>query len=122
MKKKKHPKFNVPNAGGKRGKKRVKDRWRRPRGIDNKKRIKKRSAGARPKIGYKNPESIRGLHPSGKREVLVSNVKEIEALNPELHVIRIRASVGKKKRREILEKAKEMGIRVLNPGKGLMEG
>ncbi len=121
MKRKKKPTFKPPNAGGKRGKKRVKERWRRPKGVGNKQRVKKRSAGARPKIGYKNPESIRGLHPSGKREVLIHNVAEVEAQRGGDVVLRIAHAVGKRKRLAILEKAKELGLRVLNPGRRVLE-
>lgn len=115
MNKKKRAKFNVPNANGKKGKKRVKERWRKPRGIDNKKRVRKKSHGKVVKIGYKNDADKRGLHPSKKKEVLVSNVGEVEAIKEKEVVIRIRSSVGKKKRMEIEEKAREMKIRVLNP-------
>ncbi|MFN7088501.1 MAG: eL32 family ribosomal protein [Candidatus Paceibacteria bacterium] len=77
VKKKSKPKFNVLNAGFK---KRVKDRWRKPRGIDNKKRVRFAWAGASPRIGYKNASEIRGMHPSGKFEVLVHNVAELKAV------------------------------------------
>ncbi len=121
MKKKKKPTFKPPNAGGKRGKVRVKERWRRPKGVGNKQRVKKKAAGARPKIGYKNPESIRGLHPSGKPEVLIHNVEEVEAQKGRDVVLRIAHAVGLKKRLAILQKAKELGLRVLNPGKKALE-
>ena len=38
MIKRKHPRFNVPNYGAKK-RKRVMARWRKQRGVDNKKRI-----------------------------------------------------------------------------------
>jgi large subunit ribosomal protein L32e len=112
VKKKSKPDFKPPNFGVK---KRVKDRWRRPRGIDNKKRIRKKSAGPVPKIGYKNSESVRHLHPSGFREVLVHNVDELLKAGKDV-VVRIAKSVGRKKRVEIVNKAKELGVRVLNAG------
>ena len=116
MNKKKRSSFNVPNAGGKRGKKRVKERWRKPRGVDNKKRIKKKSHGKNVKIGYKNDKKKRFLHPSKAREILIHNVKELEDLkNEENIVVRIASSVGKKKRIEIEKKAEEIKIRILNP-------
>ena len=60
MQKKTHPKFNIPNYGTRAGAA-VKDRWRKQRGIDNKKRIKRSYAGASPEIGYRNPEELRGI-------------------------------------------------------------
>ncbi len=118
MKKKKVPYFNV--IGPSRGhalKKRVKQRWRRPRGVGNKKRIRKKWAGPSPNIGYKNPDVLRGKHPSGYFEALVYNVGEVEKVNPQTHAIRIAHKVGNRKRQEIIAKAKELGIHILNPGK-----
>ena len=111
--KKKKPKFNVLNArGGKRAKRKVKTRWRKPRGVDNKKRIRKASHGASPRVGYKNPASIRGLHPSGLKEVLVNNPAELEAAKG--HIARISGKVGKRKRAEIEKKAEELKIPLAN--------
>lgn len=97
---------------------RVKENWRRPRGIDSKMRLKLKSRPALVSIGYGSPRKVRGLHPSGKREVLVHNVEELERINPEVEVARIAHTVGLRKRIQILEKAKDLGITVLNPGKG----
>ncbi len=122
MKKKKKPMFNVPNAGsGKRGKVRVKDRWRKPKGIDNKKRIRKKSHGASPRVGYKNAAKIRGLHPSGHKEVLIRNAAELERTvelakkEGKKVAIRIAHGVSVLKRIFIEKEAKKKGIKVLNP-------
>lgn len=96
--------------------KRIKPSWRRPRGIDNKMRVELKGWPRRVKVGYRGPKLVRGLHPSGYREVLVHNVKELEKLNPEIEAARIAHTVGAKKRGEILKRAKELGIKVLNPG------
>jgi large subunit ribosomal protein L32e len=109
VKRKNKPKFNVPNLGFFKS---VKARWRKPRGTHNKKRMKASFMGASPKIGYRNPPEIRGLHPSGMKEVLVNSVKEIEGLKDV--VVRIAASVGGKKRAIIEEKAKALHIRIIN--------
>jgi len=77
--KKSHPTFNVPNFGAK-ARSRVKPRWRKQRGIDNKKRIKKDFMGAEPTIGYRNPESLRGVRENGKKIVIVHNVDELMRL------------------------------------------
>ncbi len=95
--------------------KRVKPNWRRPRGIDSKMRMEVKGWPKRVKVGYRGPKKVRGLHPSGYKEVLIHNPKELEGINPEVEAIRIAHTVGAKKRKEILEKAKELGIKVLNP-------
>ena len=43
------------------------------------------------------------------------NVKEWEKINPEKEAVKIASTVGKKKRQEIVKKAGEMKIKVLNP-------
>lgn len=94
--------------------KRLETSWRKPRGIQSKMR---RHFGYRPNvvsIGYRSPKIVRGLHPSGFKEISVYNVKELEALNPKLEAARIAGCVGTKKRMEIQKKAEELGIRVLN--------
>ncbi|MEM4368553.1 MAG: eL32 family ribosomal protein, partial [Candidatus Anstonellales archaeon] len=76
-KKKKHPIFKQPNFGRTK-RKRVKDRWRKPRGIDNAQAKKLKKAGRLPRIGYKNTDVIRNLHPSGRKEVLIENLNQLE--------------------------------------------
>ena len=115
--KKKKPKFTVMNLGFMKS---VPDRWRRPRGTANKKRRHYAFAGAYPKIGYKNPEQIRGLHPLGKKEMLVNNVYDLNKVKDKDMLVRIAGKVGAKKRNQILEKAKLMSLVVLNPQTGKM--
>ncbi|MEW6722487.1 MAG: eL32 family ribosomal protein [Candidatus Micrarchaeota archaeon] len=109
--KKKKPRFNVPNLGffGS-----VKPRWRKPRGTHNKKRMKAKWAGASPRVGYRNQPAARGLHPSGHREALVANPAELEALKGQKVVVRIASAVGKKKRKAMAEIAKAMKLVIVN--------
>jgi large subunit ribosomal protein L32e len=94
---------------------RVGMKWRAPKGIHSKRRMHKREAGNIPKRGYGSPRAVRGLHPSGFEEVLVYNLKDLEKINPEKQACRISATVGKKKRLEMMKKADELKIKVLNP-------
>jgi len=95
------------------GKRRLKMSWRKPRGIDSPKRIERKEKGRVVKIGYRTPKLIRGLHPSGFPEVIVHNPSELEGLKDV--VIRIGRTVGRKKRMEIVKRAEELGLRVINP-------
>lgn len=91
-------------------------KWRKPKGLHSKLR---RNLKYRPnvvRVGYGSPKKARGLHPSGFKEVLVHNIKELEKINPKIQAVRISHSVGYKKREVIIEKADEIGIRVLNRG------
>lgn len=97
--------------------KRLEKSWRKPRGLDSKMR---RGVKGWPKsvaIGYRGPKEARGLHPSGYVEVLVRNVDDVSGVDSETQVIRIAHTVGARKRVEVLARAEEMGIRVLNPGR-----
>jgi len=94
--------------------KRVDDSWRKPKGGDSKARLEKKDKPDLVKIGYKKPDSERGIHPSGYREVLVHNVPDVEDVNPETHAIRIASNVGGRKREDILDVAEEKDIKVLN--------
>ena len=96
---------------------RIKDQWRKPRGIDNKMRTEEQGWPKSVKVGYGGPAAVRGLHPSGKEEVLVWNPTDVDGLDAETQVARIGGSVGGRKREAILEKAEELNIRILNPGK-----
>lgn len=109
--KKKKPKFNVPNLGFFKG---VKSRWRKPRGTHNKKRMKFKFMGALPKIGYKNPVKVRGLHSSGRAEVLVSNLAELDALKEAEVVVRLASALGNKKRKVLEDRAKALKLVILN--------
>lgn len=69
---------------------------------------------AMPSVGYGTPREGRGLHPSGFEDILVCNLKDLEALNPEKQAGRISSTVGGRKKELMLEKAKELGIKILN--------
>lgn len=84
-------------------------KWRRPRGIDVHFR---KEDGLVVDTGYKTPNAIRSLHPSGLAECRVFNENDLAGMQNV--VIRIGSTVGKRKRKQIRLKAKEMGLRVLN--------
>ncbi|MFQ6074903.1 MAG: 50S ribosomal protein L32e [Candidatus Bathyarchaeia archaeon] len=98
--------------------KRVKPSWRRPKGIDSKMRLGKGGWPRSPKVGYRSPRLVRGLHPMGLKEVLIHRPKDLDPIDPKQYVARIAHTVGARKRLRILEKAEELGIHVVNPGKG----
>lgn len=95
--------------------KRIKPAWRRERGIHSKIREKRKGKLRMPSVSYGAPKELRYLHPSGLKEVLVYNVKDLGKVNTEKEAVRIASSVGNKKKNEILEKAKELKIKILNP-------
>ena len=64
--------------------------------------------------GYRNPKIIRGLHPSGYEEIRVTNIKVLETIDAKKQAARLSSTIGKKKRKTIVEKAQKLGIKVLN--------
>jgi len=95
---------------------RIKDQWRKPKGIDNKMRTELRGWPKSVKVGYGGPAAVRDLHPSGYEEVMVWNAGDLENIAPETQAARIGGTVGGKKRESILAKAEELKIKILNPG------
>lgn len=94
---------------------RVKSSWRRPQGINSKVRAKLKGKLPMPTIGYGAPREMKYLHPSGFKEVLVHNVKDLGKIDVAKEAVKIASSVGGKKKNEILKKAEEIKIKVLNP-------
>jgi len=111
--KKKKPEFNRCDSHKK---KKLSPSWRRPRGLHNKLRQHIAAKGKLVKAGYGSPKGVRGYHPCGMREVLVSNPEDLQ--NAEGCAVRIAGTVGMKKRDAIEAMAREMNLKVLNPTSG----
>ena len=95
------------------GKRKSKVVWRKPKGRDSKMRLKRGGYPSSPIIGRKksNKDSgkINGLNP-----ILVHNLSELESLDKSSAAILAR--VGAKKKFELIKKAEEMKIKILNVG------
>jgi len=96
--------------------KRVKDPWRKARGIDSRTRIKSKSGVKSPSVGYRGPKKVRGLHPSGYEEVRVVSIEDLKNLNNKLHALKISSKLGAKKRMFLIDYAQNRGFKVLNIG------
>ncbi len=94
---------------------RIHPEWRKPKGVDSKMRRQDKGWPALVRVGYRGPAAARGLHPSGHFELLVHRVADLEGAVPGRDVARIGRTVGAKKRAAILDRATELGIRVVNP-------
>ncbi|MEM2906365.1 MAG: 50S ribosomal protein L32e [Candidatus Bathyarchaeia archaeon] len=90
--------------------------WRRPRGGTSKVRLSRKGWPARVKVGYRGPKAVRGLHTLGFREVLVHSESELQKLDREREAVRIAHTVGARRRASIVEGARSLGLKVLNPG------
>jgi large subunit ribosomal protein L32e len=94
--------------------KRLKENWRRPKGLDNKMRRKIKGWPPTVNVGYRGPKVARGLHPSGYKEVLIYNAEEVKKVNPKTQAVRIAHTVGKRERAKILAESRKRKITILN--------
>jgi large subunit ribosomal protein L32e len=97
--------------------KKLSSNWRKPKGKDNK--MRKQVSGVPPlvKVGYKGPRKSRGLHPSGYKDILVFNTKDLAKIDAKKDAVRIAHGVGNKKRIDIVTEATKLKMKILNPGK-----
>jgi len=108
--KKKKPNFLRRNYS----KLKLKSVWRKPRGLHNKLRLKRKGHIKNPSTGYRSPRKVRNTDKMGFIPVLVSNTKEIEKLNPQQNSLIFKSGVGIKNKISMLDKAREMNFNVLN--------
>jgi len=85
--------------------------WRKAKGIHNKMRLRRAGYPAIPNVGYKTARKDSGKI-SGLVPALVHNLKELSLLGK--NSIAIIARVGARKKIDILKKADELKIKVLN--------
>src|SRR6266699_2658778 len=97
--------------------KRGKPAWRRARGVTSKMRKEESGWPAKVKVGYGTAAATRGLHPRGLRERLIHRISELEGLDPKIHIVRISARVGERKRLTLLDELRQRNFHIANPGK-----
>ncbi|GAB4316651.1 MAG: 50S ribosomal protein L32e [Promethearchaeota archaeon] len=97
--------------------KRVKDSWRRARGIDSKTRRKKKSGVKSPTSGYRSPKAVRSLHPCGLKVAKVVNERDLEDFDPKKHAIVLDRRLGNRKKLPLYESIQARGFRIINPPK-----
>ncbi|MFX1285465.1 MAG: 50S ribosomal protein L32e [Promethearchaeota archaeon] len=95
--------------------KRVKERWRKARGIDSKTRKKKSGWPISPMIGFRSPKKVRYQSSSGKEEILVFSTVDLSLIDANRQVGRIAANIGRKKKEQIIMEAELLNIHILNP-------
>jgi|SRR3989338_6534916 len=89
-------------------------KWRKPKGIHSKIRHHFKGRRKMPSPGYKSPISVRGLHATGLEMIMAFSPDDLSKVDNKTQGIIIPKDVGTKKRYDILKKAKEMNIKVLN--------
>ncbi len=99
---------------GKRRRKLIK--WRRPKGRHSKMRKQRKSYPKSPTVGYKTPRKehgkIKNLSP-----ILISNASDVKKAGKH-NIIILSATLGARKKLEIIKMADEKQLRILNVSKG----
>jgi len=90
--------------------------WRKSKGIDS--RVRRRFKGTipQPEIGYGSDKKTRNLLPNGFYKFVVHNAKELEMLlmHNRKYCAEIAHSVSTKGRKQIVERAEQLHIKVTN--------
>merc|ERR1711988_1899849 len=95
---------------------RVPLKWRKPRGIDCHMRRRFKGTNLMPSIGYGTAKKTRHSLPDGFFKFQVRNVAELEVLlmSNRKYAAEVAHNVSAKKRKEIVERATQLNIKVLN--------
>ena len=107
----KKPKFLAQDVHKK---KRLKEKWKRPKGLQSKMRLQKKGHRKLVSVGWKSPKEVRGLSREGLEQIRVENIKALENINPKTQGIIISSKLSIKKKYEIILEAEKKGIVVLN--------
>ncbi|MBM3281822.1 MAG: hypothetical protein FJY86_00580 [Candidatus Diapherotrites archaeon] len=106
-----------PTFWGRFGKKNIRtrknpkyDKWRKPRGEDM---LLRKDDGMIVQSGYRTPRAIRGMHPSGYKEVLIQSARDFSNVKKN-QAARISGTIGRKKKIALIKLANEKKIPVLN--------
>ena len=96
--------------------KKVKESWRKPKGIDGRQRRKFKGTGKQVNIGYGSNKKTKHVLPNGFYKFVVSNVKDLEMLmmNNRRYCAEIAHNVSSLKRKAIVDRAEQLNIRVTN--------
>merc|ERR1712091_466040 len=92
------------------------DSHRKVRGIDCFTRRRMKGTQKMPKIGSKHDHKTRHLLPNGFKKFLISNEKDLELLlmNNKVYCGEISQRIGVSKRLRIVQRAKELNVRLTN--------
>nr|ABM55539.1 putative ribosomal protein L32 [Maconellicoccus hirsutus] len=94
----------------------IKENWRKPKGIDNRVRRRFKGQYLMPNVGYGSDKRTKHMLPNKFRKVLVHNVRELEILlmQNRKFCAEVAHAVSSKKRKAIVERAQQLSIRLTN--------
>ena len=93
----------------------IANKWRKPKGLQSKLRLKKAGHMKTPSPGYRSPKKVRFLDPNGLTPILIKNIHDLDKIKENNSAI-LSSTLGLRKKLQILEKIKESKIKLLNLG------
>jgi large subunit ribosomal protein L32e len=109
--KRKKPKFAMQDFHKKR---RLKNKWKKPKGLDSKMRFMLRGYRGRISVGYKSPKIIFGLNKDGLKGILIKSANDLHNIKEKYEAAIISKKVGAKRRLDIIRLAQKMSIKIMN--------
>jgi len=94
--------------------KRLGRKWRKPKGIQSKMRLRRRGYRKSVSVGYRSPENVRYFDKSEFKKCLISSLKDLKTIDGKKQGIIIASYVGLKKKIDIIKEAQKLSIRILN--------
>ncbi len=109
--KKKLPSFKRQESARR---KKLGTKWRKPKGVQSKLRLRRRGKPAMVSIGYKTFSKLRHSNEEGKFPFLISSFSDLNSFDSEKNFAILSSKIGNKKRLQIFEKAKKQKISFSN--------
>jgi large subunit ribosomal protein L32e len=103
----------------------VKPNWRKQKGIDSRVRRKFKGNGViQPNIGYGTNKKHRHILPNGFLKTVVHNIADLELLmmHNRRYCAEVAHNVSARKRKEIVERAQQLDVKVLNKNARVKSG
>ena len=95
-------------------KKRIRQRWKRPRGLQSKVRLHKRGYRRGVSSGWRSPKAARGLSREGLIPVRVENLSQLESLDPKTQGALVSGRVSIRTKKALYDAANQRSITILN--------
>jgi large subunit ribosomal protein L32e len=109
--KKRKPNFHIQNSND--PAKRFVNRWKRPKGLQNKMRENRKGNPISVEPGYGSPEAVKGTSPEGFRPIMINNISDLSKVTDGCAGV-VSAYVGMKNKTEIVKAAITKKIKLLN--------
>jgi len=90
------------------------EKWRKPKGLQSKMRRKFKGRRKSPSTGYGSPKEIKGFDVSGLKQIYVNSINDLENVDAKEEGIILSTRIGLRKKIEIIKKATEKKIKILN--------